>query len=185
MLKPKVNAGEICGGHVSRRSFFLAASAAAAVVAPALVHKAHAQERIQGVNESGIMSPEVQRCGMRLACLCGSCTNTVGDCAMLECGYCLPMRKRIAAEQAAGHSDDSIIDAIVAENGKRALAAPPTQGFSLFAWTAPWIAIAIGLAVIWAFLRHLSAKPQPAANVDSEILDRYQDRIEKDLSKLD
>ena len=122
---------------------------------------------------------------MRLACLCGSCKNTVGDCAMLECGYCAPMRKRIAAAQAAGHSDDSIVDAIVAENGKQALSSPPTQGFSLFAWTAPFIAIFIGLLAIWAFIRRFSARPHPAVEIDPEVLDRYHDRIESDMSKLD
>lgn len=166
--------------RTSRRSFLMGASVAAAAVIPSL-----AQEVKHGVNESGIMSEEVVRCGSRLACLCGSCTNTVGDCAMLECGYCAPMRRRIAAMQAEGHSDDSIVAAVVAENGKRALAAPPTQGFSLVAWTMPWIAITIGLGVIWAFVRRFSAKPQPAAEIDNTLLDRYHDRIEKDVSKLD
>jgi cytochrome c-type biogenesis protein CcmH/NrfF len=163
----------------SRRAFFAGASLAVA----GLVSKSHGQTT--GVSESGIMSPEVKRVGMRLACLCRSCKNTVGDCAMLECGYCAPMRKRIAAMQVSGHSDDSIVDAIVGENGKEALASPPTQGFSLFAWTAPFIAIAIGLIAIWAFIRRFSARPQPAGEIDSAILDRYHDRIEKDMSKLD
>lgn len=163
---------------ISRRTFFTAASAAAAASV------ALAQET-KGVNESGIMSPEVRRVGMRLACLCGTCKNTVGDCAMLECGYCAPMRKRIAAMQDAGQSDDSIVAAIVGENGKQALAVPPTQGFALAAWTMPYIAIVIGLAAIWAFIRRFSARRQPAPDVDPEILARYHDRIEKDLSKLD
>ena len=162
----------------------MGASAVGAALVPALLPKGRAQE-IKGVNESGIMGPDVVRCASRLACLCGSCKNTVGDCAMLECGYCAPMRKRIAAMQADGHSDDDIVAAIVKENGKQALASPPTQGFSLFAWTAPWIAIAIGLAAIFAFIRRFSAKPQPAGEADTELLDRYQDRIEKDTAKLD
>ena len=164
---------------ISRRSFFAGASLAAAAVVPALA------QPTKGVNESGIMSSEVQRVGMRLACLCGACKNTVGDCAMLECGYCAPMRKRIAAMQLAGHSDDSIVDAIVAESGKQALSVPPTQGFSLFAWTAPWVAIAIGLGAIWMFVRRFSARRQPVAEVDPEILDRYHDRIETEIQKLD
>jgi cytochrome c-type biogenesis protein CcmH/NrfF len=161
--------------RISRRAFFAGAALATAALA---------QER-QGVTESGIMSSDVRRCGMRLACLCRACKNTVGDCAMLECGYCAPMRKRIAAMQAAGHSDDSIVAAIVAENGKEALAAPPTQGFALFAWTAPFIAIFLGLIAIWAFIRRLSARNVPGSAVDSATLDRYHDRIESDLSKLE
>jgi len=160
---------------ISRRMFFMAAPAAGIALA----------QPTKGVNESGIMSEEVRRVGMRLACLCGSCKNTVGDCAMLECGYCAPMRKRIAEMQLAGHSDDSIVGAIVEETGKQALAVPPAQGFSLFAWTAPWVAIAIGLAAIWMFIRRFSAKSQPVPEIDPQILDRYHDRIEQDISKLD
>jgi cytochrome c-type biogenesis protein CcmH/NrfF len=165
---------------ISRRGFF----GGAALAAAALVSTATAQQE-KGVSESGIMSPEVRRVGMRLACLCRSCKNTVGDCAMLECGYCAPMRKRIAAMQAGGQSDDAIVNAIVGENGKEALAVPPTQGFALFAWTAPYAAVVIGLVAIWAFVKRMSAKPAGAPEIDPEILERYHDRIEQDTSKLD
>jgi cytochrome c-type biogenesis protein CcmH/NrfF len=141
---------------------------------------AFAQETA-GVSESGIMSPDVRRVGMRLACLCRSCKNTVGDCAMLECGYCSPMRKRIAAMQATGKSDDSIVDAIVGENGKEALAVPPSHGFALLAWTTPFAAIGIGLVAIWMFVKRFSAKPAPAPEIDPAVLER----IEKDMAKLD
>ena len=165
---------------ISRRGFF----SGAAVAAAALVTASRAQEP-KGVSESGIMSEDVRRVGMRLACLCRSCKNTVGDCAMLECGYCAPMRKRIAAMQAAGQSDDAIVNAIVVENGKEALAVPPAQGFALLAWTAPYIAVVVGLLAIWAFVRRFSAKRQPAPEIDPQILERYHDRIENDISKLD
>src|SRR4051812_39022746 len=102
------------GQRISRRTFFGGVVTASAVAVAAL-----AQEP-KGVSESGIMSPDVRRVGMRLACLCRSCKNTVGDCAMLECGYCAPMRKRIAAMQASGQSDDAIVNAVVGENGKEA-----------------------------------------------------------------
>ena len=160
---------------ISRRMFFGGAALAAAALA----------QTPTGVSESGIMSEDVRRVGMRLACLCRSCKNTVGDCAMLECGYCAPMRKRIAAAQAAGQSDDAIVNAIVGESGKEALAVPPTQGFALFAWTAPYIAVAAGLIAIWAFVKRFSAKPQTVSEIDPQILERYHDRIEDDISKLD
>jgi cytochrome c-type biogenesis protein CcmH len=165
---------------ISRRKFFAGASLAAA----ALVSTSRAQVA-KGVNESGIMSEEVRRVGMRLACLCRSCKNTVGDCAMLECGYCAPMRKRIAAMQASGQNDDAIVNAIVAENGKEALAVPPAEGFALFAWATPYLAVVIGLFAIWAFIRRFSAKRHAVPDIDPEILERYHDRIEKDISKLD
>jgi cytochrome c-type biogenesis protein CcmH/NrfF len=149
----------------------------------ALAAVALAQEPVVGISESGIMSPPVRRVGMRLACLCRSCKNAVGDCAMLQCEYCAPMRRRIAEMQASGKSDDSIVAAIVAEHGKEALSAPPTQGFALTAWLMPFVAILLGLAAIWAFVRRLSAQRELAPAVDPAILDRYHERIEKDSAE--
>ena len=135
---------------------------------------------------SGIMSVETRRVGTRLACLCGSCKNTIGDCAMLECSYCRPKREKIAALQAAGQSDQSIVDAIVSEEGRQALAVPPKEGFTLLAWTMPYIAIGFGLMVIWLFVRRLQRQAAAAAaEVDPAVLNRYHDRIEKDTANLD
>jgi cytochrome c-type biogenesis protein CcmH/NrfF len=136
---------------------------------------------------SGIMSADTRRVAGHLACLCKACKNTVGDCAMLECSYCRPKREKIAALQAAGKSDQSIIDAVVAEEGREALAVPPTEGFTLLAWTMPYIAIGFGLIVIWMFVRSLRRRPAAtaAAGIDPAVLDRYQDRIDKDTANLD
>ena len=62
---------------------------------------------------------------------------------------------------------------------------PPTQGFALFAWTAPYLALLAGLVAIWAFVRRFSAKRAPAPEIDPKILERYHDRIEDEISKLD
>jgi cytochrome c-type biogenesis protein CcmH len=134
---------------------------------------------------SGIMTPEVRRVGNRLACLCRSCKNTVGDCAMLHCEYCAPKRIKIAAMLAQGKSDQDVVDAIVGEEGRQALSVPPTQGFSLFAWTMPYIAVVLGLIAIWVFFRRFSARRHPMPAVDPAVLDHYHDRIEKDLAKLE
>ena len=89
--------------------------------------------------------------------------------------------------QAAGQSDQSIVDAIVGEEGREALAVPPREGFTLLAWTMPYIAIGFGLIVIWMFVRSLRRRPAATApvEVDPAVLDRYQDRIEKDTANLD
>ena len=137
-------------------------------------------------NSSGIMSPDVRRVGGKLACLCGACKNTVGDCPMLECSYCSPLRHKIAALQAAGKSDAGVVEAIVAETGNQALAAPPTEGFALAAWTMPVVAIGFGLAIVWLFIRRISRRPAAAVtSVDPRVLQQYHDRIEKDMAKLE
>jgi cytochrome c-type biogenesis protein CcmH len=134
---------------------------------------------------SGIMSAEAKRVAGRLACLCRTCKNTVGDCPMLQCHYSLPAREKIAAMQTAGSDDQRIVDAFVKEEGKEALAAPPTEGFSLLAWWMPFVAIGMGLGGIWLAMRRF-LRPSPAAPAgDAALLARYQDQIDKDLSKLE
>jgi cytochrome c-type biogenesis protein CcmH/NrfF len=130
------------------------------------------------------LTPAVKRVGMRLACLCGGCKNSVGDCAMLQCHYASPARERIAKMLAEGMSDDQIVEVFVKERGIRALVVPPAQGFHLLAWVMPFVAIALGLGVIWLFIRKFRRPAlEPAAA--PETVDRYRDRIEKDISKLD
>jgi len=137
-------------------------------------------------SSSQFQTEAVKRVGARLACLCGGCNNTVADCQMLECHYSHPARERIAALQAGGSSDAEIVDVFVKDQGIRALAAPPAEGFNLLAWVMPFVAIAAGLAVIWLFIQRFR-KPAPAgrAVADAETLSRYQSRIDKDLTQLD
>jgi cytochrome c-type biogenesis protein CcmH len=135
---------------------------------------------------SGIMTPDCRRVAGRLACLCG-CKQTIAECQMLQCGYSSPARQKIMAMQLQGKDDDSIVNAMVAERGTEALAAPPTQGFSLLAWWMPFVAPVLGLGAIWLvlrrFLRPAAVSTSPA--VDAKLLERYQDQIEKDLERLD
>jgi len=106
---------------------------------------------------------------------------------MLDCGYCSRIRPRIAEMLTAGKDDQSIIDVFVKEEGKEALAVPPTEGFSLFAWWMPFVALGTGFAGVWLVLRRF-LRPAPASTtpeIDAAMLGRYQDEIEKDLSKLE
>ena len=138
-------------------------------------------------NSSQLLTPEIRRVGMHLACLCGTCNNAVGDCPMLECHYSKPAREKIAAMQAAGNSDKAILDSFVQEQGIQALAAPPASGFNWLAWIMPWVAVALGLMAIWIWIRHFTSKRAAARvpQVDPAVLDRYRDHIEKDLEKID
>jgi cytochrome c-type biogenesis protein CcmH len=135
---------------------------------------------------SGMLTPDIERVGMKLACLCGGCNNTVGNCPMIGCHYTAPARDKIAAMQKAGADDKTIIDAFVSQEGLKALAAPPTQGFSLVGWVMPFIAIAGGLLVVGLVLRNMMrTKPAGAPEIDRAVLDRYHDQIEKDTARLD
>lgn len=138
-----------------------------------------------------IFPPEVRRIGDRLACLCKTCVETVGQCPMLQCHYSSPARQRIAALAKAGRSDDDIVDVFVQEQGNQALAMPPNEGFNSLAWLMPWIAAAFGLGAIAWYVKRYS-KPAPAAEIAPEELDRFHEQmkqmdkdIEKDLADHD
>lgn len=138
-------------------------------------------------SSSQLLTPEIRRVGARLACLCGACKNTVGDCAMLECHYSKPARVKIATMQSAQSGDDAIVDSFVKERGLQALSSPPTEGFSGLAWIMPWVAVGIGLGAIFLFIRrfHPTRATASAPEIDPELMKRYRDSIEKDLAKLD
>jgi cytochrome c-type biogenesis protein CcmH/NrfF len=159
---------------------FRAVSVRAAVLVVALTAASLAQ------TSSGILTPEVKRVGMKLACLCGGCNNTVGNCPMIGCHYGSPSRDKIEAMQKTGADDKTIVDAFVAQDGLKALAAPPAEGFSLMGWLMPYIAVGFGLIAVILVLKRFR-KPMPAGTpvVSNAVLDRYRDQIEKDSAKLE
>ena len=132
-----------------------------------------------------IESEEVKRVGARLACQCGSCKGTIACEMPGGCGYCKRFKTKIAQMQNVGASDKQIIDQIVKENGPQMFLAEP----GALGWLTPYIVAALGLLVIYWFVRrNLKTMPAVAAEgppVDNTVLDRYHERIERDLQKLE
>ncbi len=135
---------------------------------------------------SELVTPEIRRAGMRLACLCGSCKNSVGDCAMLSCHYSKPAREKIRDMQAKAVPDDAIIDDFVRTEGKRALVVPPSEGFFRLAWWMPPFVVGLGLVLIYFWIRRMrSPALAPLPEVDPAAFDRFRESIEKDMAKLE
>jgi cytochrome c-type biogenesis protein CcmH len=138
------------------------------------------------VAQTGDMVPaEVRRVGDRLACLCGSCNNTVATCQMVGCHYTAPARARVSAMVKAGKSDDEIVADFVKKEGKRALAAPEASGFGLTAWLAPPFMAIAGVGVIAWFLRRSRKPGAPKPVMDEADVAKYQQAAERDLSRFD
>jgi cytochrome c-type biogenesis protein CcmH len=102
---------------------------------------------------------------------------------MLGCHYAQPARERIAKLAAMGMSDQNIIDQFVREQGLKALAVPPAEGFNILAWAMPFIAIGLGLMAIWFWIVRFRKPAAPAPELPPEVLARYKDRIDQDLAK--
>jgi cytochrome c-type biogenesis protein CcmH/NrfF len=125
------------------------------------------------------LTPDVARVGQRLACRCGGCKNTIGDCPMLHCGSADPKRHRIFEMKQRGVSDDEIVSTIVREEGVAALSGPLHH--ELFVWMMPGIALLIGFFIYTAYVRRNRKAAAPLTPVDEALIDRFRPQIDRDL----
>lgn len=134
-----------------------------------------------------LVTPEIRRVGDKLACKCGVCNNTVATCQMLECHYSLPARQKIAAMQKEGQPDDTILANFVKESGISALSSPPAEGFNILGYLMPILGVVAGLGAILLFMKNSKRQRIPATlqPLDNETLAKYQERIDKDMAKLE
>jgi cytochrome c-type biogenesis protein CcmH len=136
--------------------------------------------------ENPLLNERVRRLGEQLQCQC-SCGSSVTSCNMLDCSFSRPARQKLLAMVNAGESDSAIIDWFVKQYGERILLKPPARGFNLVGWLMPFAAIAMGLVFVWWVIRRFRRPLAIAAGpeLDSATLARYQERIDKELEKLD
>ena len=151
------------------RNILLALAAAVALLAQTVAEKP---------------SADVRRVGLRLKCQCG-CGDTVATCNMLDCGFSKPAKERIARMQAVAMSDDQIVRAFVQDYGPGVYLAPPSP----FGWIVPYAVAGLGLVAVWLFVRKYYKPPPTAAGgtpePDDPALEKYKDRIEKDLADME
>ena len=101
----------------------------------------------------------------RLKCTCG-CAELLGECNHVGCPESGHELKELTAAIASGMSDQQILDGFAAKYGATMLAAPPTKGFDLVAWIAPFAVFAAALLGTILLIRRwggLGGKKQAAA----------------------
>ncbi len=110
----------------------------------------------------------------RMMCTCG-CAQLLGECNHVGCTESTQELSELKADIAAGMSDQQIFNTFADKYGETVLAAPPTHGFDLVAWIAPFavfLAALLGTILLirrWGGLRGF--KPQPSATADPAALD--------------
>ena len=121
----------------------------------------------------------------RLYCTCG-CAELLGECNHVGCPDSGPELKELSAAIASGLSDQQILDQFAAKYGATMLAAPPTKGFDLVAWIAPFAVFAaalLGTILLirrWGGLRGKTQAAGETAVVDAvEIGPAEQERMER------
>ena len=126
--------------------------------------------------------------GHRLMCTC-SCAQLLGECNHVGCPESGHMRNELSAAIAAGLGNQQILDAFAARYGMTVLAAPPTKGFDLIAWIAPFAVFAAALMGTILLVRRwtgLGGKPLAAVNAEQAALDPEEqkrlDRIRRETN---
>lgn len=90
------------------------------------------------------------------------------------------LREEIEAMAVAGLDSDSIVEVVIAERGEIYRALPLARGRGLIAWVAPPLALLLGLAGIFFFLRgSLAPAPPEARGVTSAEADRVRAELEE------
>ncbi len=89
--------------------------------------------------------------------------------------------------QAAGKTDDQIVQTIVQEEGIVALSSPPASGgWGLFTWVMPGVALLLGFWMYTSWVRRNSQKPAEAyPQTDNAVLTRFRDQIDRELEASD
>ncbi len=139
---------------------------------------------------------QADRLGAEIGCVCGTCPlRPIATCG---CGFADGMLARLDQEIAAGHSDDEIMAAFVAEYGASIKIKPEGSGVGLLAWLAPMAFLMVGVVAMAGIISHWRAKhaeeapAQAAGNGNAEPAaaaagdgDRYRKLLERELDDLD
>jgi cytochrome c-type biogenesis protein CcmH/NrfF len=134
-------------------------------------------------NAEDLESPAVNRVAERLLCPCGCKMNMACRMDPYPCRTCWDNKKKILKMQAAGMSDQAILDQFAQEMGKDVIAVEPGVMGSLSFYTAA----VLGLILVVFVIRKYSRKNAVVAAMptDDPEFNRYHDQIEKEVEKLD
>lgn len=91
-----------------------------------------------------------------------------------------------------GYSDDQILAGFASVYGEKILARPTTEGFNKMVWIMPFVALLVGAAVYYRFMRGNAAGPEktparrtPRKKAKSERDEEYMKRIDHDLEDFE
>lgn len=142
----------------------------------------------QNVTESDPKFPAVRAVGEQLKCQCEAhCSYTITGCNMMGCSFRARMLPEIRAGVDAGLSTEENLESLIAKYGSELRNAPRAEGFGLFGWAMPFVALAFGLIAAPIVVRRWRAQQAAApgaAPIDEKVLSRYREEIERDLDDL-
>ena len=118
--------------------------------------------------------------GHRLMCTCG-CAQLLGECNHVGCTESGRERNELSAAISSGATDQQILNSFAAKYGMTVLAAPPTRGFSLVAWVAPFAVFAAALLGTILLVRHWSlGRAEAAAQAATPEMNALREKIRRE-----
>lgn len=107
--------------------------------------------------------------------ICPVCTPQTLD--QSNAPIALRMKRFIAIRIAAGDTKTEIKDKLVAQFGRRVLAAPEREGFDLLAWVLPLAGVAAAATALAVGLRRWTRPPASEDRLDPELERRVDDEL--------
>ena len=125
----------------------------------------------------------INNLGRQLMCTCG-CAQLLGECDHAGCQNRGEELDLLRSGVIAGNTDKQIFNSFAAKYGATVLAAPPTSGFNLVAWIAPFAVFAAALLGTVLLVRHWTvAKPEMAAEPADPEMEALRARIRRETGE--
>jgi len=142
----------------------------------------------QSVTTGDEMFLRMREVGDKLRCQCASqCSYTVASCNMLRCSFRETVNPDIREALQAGLAPDAIVEKMIAKYGAELRTEPLPEGFGLFGWAMPFVALAVGLVIVPFVVLRWKKQQRPAAPeprpIDEQVLAEYEAAIERDLAE--
>ena len=133
------------------------------------------------------LADELSQLKDQLVCQCG-CNLVLSSCQdMMECGVAQRMTDEIAARLADGETPEQIKASFVARYGKAVLSAPPKAGFDLTAWITPFVALIVGLVLLYFIVREFARQGrrqlEEASTSPPELSPEERERLRRRLQE--
>ena len=141
---------------------------------------------------------QIKAVAQEMVCLCGNCNReSLATCICSD--FAVPQRQEIGLLLDTGKTHKEIIDLYIQDFGSVILAAPPSTGYNLLVWAAPFAVLLFGIAIVRSVVRNwhrnepVSAQAptaSPAGSItEKEPTDKsttdYQTRLRQELEDMD
>ena len=127
---------------------------------PPLLHCAVLCLAVFALTGAGDPATRFNELGHQMMCIC-SCNQILLECNHVGCPDSDGMRNELMAAVTRGDSDSLVEQSFVQKYGPTVLAAPTNTGFDRTAWIIPFVALALGLAIVILVVRAWKNRPAP------------------------